>query len=57
MPQDYVQADIWFKLAASRAEDAETRHFTVKARELLAAQMTPAQIAEAQQLAREWAPK
>ncbi len=50
--QDYVQAHMWFNLAAAQGkEDAR------KARDILAEQMTPAQIAEAQRLAREWKPK
>jgi uncharacterized protein len=48
---------MWFNLAASRAEDAETREQAAKNREILAAKMTPAQIAEAQRLASEWTPK
>jgi|HubBroStandDraft_6_1064221.scaffolds.fasta_scaffold644307_1 TPR repeat protein len=46
VPQDYVQAHKWFDLAGSRLY-----------RDTLAAKMTPAQIAEAQKLAREWKPK
>jgi uncharacterized protein len=50
--QDYVTAHMWFNLAAARGNrDAE------KDRDMIAAQMTPAQIAEAQKLAREWKPK
>ena len=55
--QDFVRAHMWFNLAASRAEDAETREQATKNREILAAKMTPAQIAEAQRLASEWNPK
>ena len=52
VPQDYVQAHMWVNLAATQGrEDAR------KARDILAFQMTPAQIAEAQRLAREWKPK
>jgi TPR repeat protein len=57
IPQDYERAHMWFNLAASRAEDAETLNFAVKNRDALAAKMTPAQIAEAQRMAREWVPK
>ena len=47
--RDYVQAHMWFKLAAARGQiDAG------KWRDSLAKLMTPAQIAEAQKLAREW---
>ena len=50
LPQDYVQAHMWFSLSA--AQDGDTNN-----REIIAAKMTPAQIAEAQKLAREWKPK
>ena len=56
VPQDYVQAHMWFNLAASRLE-AEKRNEAVKNRDIIASRMTPAQIAEAQRLAREWKPK
>ena len=50
--QDYAAAHMWFNLAAaSRNKNA------VKARDIVAAQLTPAQVAEAQKLAREWKPK
>ncbi len=52
VPQDDVQAHLWVNLAAAQGdEDAR------KARDILAEQMTPAQLAEAQRLAREWKPK
>ena len=59
VPQDYVQAHKWFNLAAARlpASDAEMRNLAVKERDAVAAKMTPAQIAEAERLAREWRPK
>ena len=53
--QDYAQAYKWLTLANSRAEDAATRDLAVKNREKVAAKMTPAQVAEAQRMAREWA--
>ena len=46
VPQDYIQAHKWFDLASSDLY-----------RDAVAAKMTPAQIAEAQRLAREWKPK
>ena len=49
--QDYVQAHMWLNLAAANG-DADA----VKNRDIVAAKMTPAQIAEAQKLAREWKP-
>jgi uncharacterized protein len=51
VPQDYVIAHMWFNLAAARGHKE-----SVKLRNKLAALMTPAQIAEAQKLAREWKP-
>ena len=50
LPQDYVQAHMWFSLSA--AQDGETNN-----RDIIAAMMTPAQIAEAQKLAGERKPK
>ncbi len=50
--QDYVQAHMWVNLAA-----AQGRKDARKARDKLAELMTPAQLAEAQRLAREWTPK
>ncbi len=57
VPQDYVQAHMWFNLGASRFPTGKKLDITVKARDYLAAKMTPAQVAEAQRLAREWKPK
>jgi hypothetical protein len=58
-PQDYVQAHMWFNLAASRipASEKKERDNAIEARDFTASKMTPAQIAEAQRLAREWKPK
>jgi uncharacterized protein len=57
VPQDYVQAHMWFNLAAARASSAFDRQMAAEGRDRIAAKMTPAQIAEAQRMAREWAPK
>ena len=46
VPQDLIQAHTWFNLAGER-----------EARNTVAEQMTPAEILEAQKLAREWKPK
>jgi len=56
VPQDYVEAHRWFNLAAAQATDKEVRDKATKARDIVAAKMTPAQVAEAQKLAREWKP-
>ena len=50
---NYVEAHMWSNLAASRATGASQREYA-EARDALARQMTSAQIAEAQRLAREW---
>ncbi len=57
VPQDYVQAHMWYNLAASHFAPGSDRDRAVKNRDILAAKMTPAQIAEAQRLARKWKPK
>ncbi len=57
IPQDYVQAHMRYNLAASRFPPGEDRDKAVKYRDIVAAKMTPAQIAEAEKLAREWRPK
>jgi hypothetical protein len=44
-----------FNIAAAAASDVSVRG-AVKWRDLIATSMTPAQIAEAQRLAREWEP-
>ncbi len=51
VPQDNVQAYKWLDLAGSQIVSAFLN------RDRVAAKMTPAQIAEAQELAREWKPK
>jgi len=57
VPQDYVQAHMWLNIAISNFPPGEDRDKAVKNRDLLAKRMTPAQISEAQKLAREWKPK
>ena len=49
VPQDYVQAHKWFNIAATQGYK-----LALKNRDIIARRMTPAQIAEAQKLAREW---
>ncbi len=55
--QDYTQAHMWYNLAASRSAPGEGYDRAVKNRDILAERMTPAQLSEAQKLAREWKPK
>lgn len=52
VPQDFVLAHMWFNLAGTYG-DNEAQQL----RDEVALKMTPAQIAEAQQLARVWKPK
>ncbi len=54
VPQNNVQAHMWFSLAASRFPPGEGHDKAVQARDMLAAIMTPAQIVEARKLTREW---
>jgi TPR repeat protein len=55
-PENNVLAYMWFSVAVSRSYYPENRKATA-ARHAVAAKMTPAEIAEAQRLAREWKPK
>ncbi len=57
VPQDEAQAYMWFKLASSTFPPGENRNIAVKSHDTVAKRMTPAQISEAQKLAREWKPK
>ena len=50
VPQDYVQAHMWSSLSAAQGGGTNNQ-------DIIAARMTPPQIAEAQKLAREWKPK
>ena len=52
VPQDYVQAYVWYKLAVTQGDEK-----AVEGLDFVAKQMTPAQLAEAQRLAREWMEK
>ena len=52
VPHDFVQAHKWYNLAATNGDKP-----AAELRDALAKQMTPAQIAEAQQQALEWKPK
>ena len=52
VPKDYVSAHMWLNLAAAKGDEEAQ-----KGRDLIASQMTPDQIAEAQRMAREWMAK
>ena len=47
--QDYVRAHMWFNIAATSGDSK----YASKNRDIVAKRMTPAQIADAQKLARE----
>lgn len=49
VPQDFVEAHMWLDLAAAQGHE-----FAIAGRDAVADRMTPAQIAEAQRMAREW---
>ena len=57
VPQDYVAAHMWINLAVAKLPPGKARQSALETRDLVAAKMTPAQIAEAQDLARNWKPK
>ncbi len=60
VPQGYVQAHMWFNLAAARYDtifQSKPHDLAASNRNRVAAKMTPEQIAEAQKLAREWKSK
>jgi TPR repeat protein len=50
--QDYVRAHMWFSLAAAQGEQRASKTLI----EMAERRMTPAQINEAQKLARDWKP-
>jgi TPR repeat protein len=56
VPQDNVRAYMWYGLAAEHSTGASQKLAADK-RDEVAGRMTPAQIAEVQQLEREWTPK
>jgi uncharacterized protein len=51
VPQDYVKAHMWGSLSTMRS-----RRFIIKYREDLEKKMTPQQLVEAQEMARNWKP-
>ena len=55
--RDNVKALMWYSLAAARFPPGEDRDTAVRNRKIVATQMTPEQLAEAQRLASEWKPK
>ena len=56
MPNDYVNAHKWLNLAAASTSEHGIRDLAVSYRAWTERKMSPIQIAEAQELAREWKP-
>ncbi len=54
VPQVFISAHMWFNLAAARASGT-LRDLAINCRNEVEAKMTPAEIAEAQRMAHEWA--
>ena len=54
--QDYVQAHMWYNLAAAHLTGSD-RNQAVESWAAVEAKIPPAQVAEAQKMAREWRPK
>ena len=52
VPRDHVKAHMWWSLAANQGDEG-----AAFAREVVWIMMTPEQIAEAENLVREWRPK
>jgi len=57
VPEDYMAAHMWVNLAAAKLPPGKARDAALQLRDQLANKMTPAQITDAQTLAREWKPK
>jgi localization factor PodJL len=56
VPQDSIQAHLWYNLAAASLPPGSDREKAVRNRDGIAARLTPAQIAQVQALARTWRP-
>jgi len=57
VPQDYTLAYSWLNLAAARMPPGEDYTRAARARDVVAAKLTPAQLARAQEIARTWQPR
>jgi peptidoglycan hydrolase-like protein with peptidoglycan-binding domain len=57
VPQDYAWAYGWFNLAVAHLPPGIDRVKAIRTRDLLAARLTPAQLATAQARTRTWQPK
>lgn len=56
VPQDHLQAYLWFTLAAAGLPPGTDREKAGRNRDVAAARLTPAQLAEARALAQTWPP-
>ena len=54
LPQDHIQAHMWYSLAVANSELDQERKLWAKNLDATAQKMTAEEIAEAQRLAREW---
>jgi len=57
MPQDNILAHMWFNLAAAHFTSSVPRDRAARNRDAIARRMSPEEIAQAQELARQWKPK
>jgi TPR repeat protein/S1-C subfamily serine protease len=57
VPQDYVRAYMWLNLAAARLPQGEERSHIEELRDGVVAELSPAQRARAQEMARNWRPE
>jgi len=57
VPVDYVQALMWYSIAASNTSEGTERAGAVSNRDAIPSMMTPTQVVQAQNMAREWKPK
>lgn len=57
VPKDFVLAYMWYDIAASNYTDAEERKGAEKNRDGIGSLMKPAEVEQAQKMAREWKPK
>jgi hypothetical protein len=57
VPKDYVQAYMWYDIAASNYTEDKEREGAAKNRDAIGSLMKPAEVEQAQKMAREWKPK
>jgi TPR repeat protein len=57
IPQDHIQAHMWYNLAAANSLWGTEREMALRYRDWVATRLPPIQLAEAQACARRWQPK